>query len=367
MNKTFALPVNNLSFGFVSFGILNELYKRNENFNFVNIGDVNLSSFDKIREDDNFKNWLSNKNSDFLETFSRKNPLLKLWHISGSENSVSNKNCLFTFHELDQITPTEKNLLNNQDVIFVTSKYSKDVFEEYGVTSKIRVVPIGFDDVHFREIHKKHNSDICNWNIMGKFENRKRTKKTIQAWIKKFGNNPKHCLNTSIYNPHFKPEDNNKVVMDILDGKPRPFNLNIYPFFETLDEVNKITNACDIFIDLSGGESWSIPSFTAVCLGKIAVVANNTGMKEWANEKNSFLVEPSGKIPSADNIFFREGDKFNQGNFFDYDEEEFISQCDKAYETWLINPINKEGKKVKEICNWTTTVDAILEELKILQ
>ena len=37
------------------------------------------------------------------------------------------------------------------------------------------------------------------------------------------------------------------------------------------------------------------------------------------------MVDPSGKIDSVDNLFFRKGHPVNQGNIFDWDEDDFIN------------------------------------------
>lgn len=362
--KILNIPVNNLSFGNVSFGILNELYNREYNdFLIQDIGQPNLSAFDKIRSDSKFLDWFNPKRDKFLSKYNKEFNTLKLWHIANSETSVSKKQFLFTFHELDQLTENEVNILNNQEHVFVSTSYSKDVFESHGVQVPVTVVPLGFDNLHFsvNEERKKVPSNICVWYICGKFENRKRHEKTIKAWIKKYGNQPNHILNLSIYNSFFSPEQNQAVLSHLFEGKPKPFNVNIHGYYDTLAEVNNILNVSDIAIDMSGAEAWSIPSFNAVALGKHAIIHNNTGMKEWANDENSVLIEPSDKISAVDNVFFKPNSDFNVGNIFDYDVEEFSDKLDVVYNKWKSNPINTNGLKLQDQFTWKKSVDKILE------
>ena len=91
---------------------------------------------------------------------------------------------------------------------------------------------------------------------------------------------------------------------------------------------------------------------------------NATGYKEWATAKNSVLVEPSGKIPSADGVFFQEGAEYNQGRIFDFDEDSFIAACEEAIKRVESNKLNKEGLKLQDEFTYAKTTDKILDLIK---
>ena len=110
---------------------------------------------------------------------------------------------------------------------------------------------------------------------------------------------------------------------------------------------------------MSGAEGWNLPSFNATCLGKWSVVLNATSHKDWANSKNSILVEPNGQEPVYDNIFFNENSHFNQGAIFTFNDDEFISAMEKAETKCKIN--NSEGEKLKTEFTYENTLDKILE------
>jgi len=46
---------------------------------------------------------------------------------------------------------------------------------------------------------------------------------------------------------------------------------------------------------MSGGEGWGLPEFQSVALGKHGVILNSSGYQDWANEKNTVMVQPNGK------------------------------------------------------------------------
>ena len=136
--KIFNLPLNSTSFGNISISIAYELYSRGYNDILLNnIGNPSLDSFDKIRSNESFITWLNGVGGNLLEKYNRDFPTFKLWHINGSDASVSREQHLYTFHETDTNTPSEVNILNNQNTVIVSSEYTKQVMEDSGVISKI--------------------------------------------------------------------------------------------------------------------------------------------------------------------------------------------------------------------------------------
>ena len=61
-------------------------------------------------------------------------------------------------------------------------------------------------------------------------------------------------------------------------------------------------------------------------------------------------------------MFFKEGNPYNQGNIFDFDDDDFLSACDVAIQKVKSNPVNVEGKKLQEI-TWDKSVDEILKHI----
>ena len=96
-------------------------------------------------------------------------------------------------------------------------------------------------------------------------------------------------------------------------------NVNFLPFMPKNSQVNDYLNSIDIDLGgMSGAEGWNLPSFNATCLGKWSIVLNCSAHKDWANEENCILLNPSGKEPVYDKIFFQEGSEFNQGNIYTF-------------------------------------------------
>lgn len=358
MNFSLNVPLNSVSFGQVAMTWLREFHSRGlEPCVFPIGGQADLSS-QEITPD--FQKWLQSCVNKALSCHNRKAPNLKLWHLNGSLESFSEKQVLFSFYELDSPTPAELNIARNNTTVF-SSQYTCDVFKNSG--AECHYIPLGFDSYNFKKTTKQYFTDgRITFNIVGKLEKRKRHEKTIRAWVKRFGNDRKYFLQCAVYNPFFDEKNNTALINQVLEGR-RYFNINLLGFMAKNAIYNDFLNSGNIILGLSGGEGWGLPEFHSVALGKHAVIMNAHSYKGWANDKNSVLINPSGKIESHDGHFFSKGQPFNQGNIFDYNEDEFIHACEKAIERFQANPCNDEGLKLQEEFPVKNTVDKILSLL----
>lgn len=353
-------PINPVSFGNCSYNILLEFFKKGLSPNLFLIGDkADVSCFNKIEKD--FVDWIQMCASKAQAKHSRDIPGFKLWHINGSLTSFFNSQSLLTFYELDSPTKFELNVLNNQKNVLVSSSYTKDVFESFSVKN-VTHCPLGFDSIHFEKVNRKYNEGQITFGLAGKLEKRKQHHKVLSAWAKKYGDNPKYVLNCAIQNPFLSAEQQSSALVNIL--KRKYFNINFISFMPTNSAYNDYLNSNDIMIGMSAGEGWGLPEFQSLCLGKHGVILNAHAYKDWANKENAVLVNPSGKIKAYDGVFFNEGSPFNQGNYFDWDEDEFISACEEAEKRLESSPVNTEGEKLAKKFTWKNTAEIILDTLK---
>jgi hypothetical protein len=357
----FNAPVNQVSFGSVGINIARELIRRGQPFDFAPIGQMDFQSFSKATEEE--KAILTSKANSFLSSYSRKNPTVRLWHVRGSEQSIGDQQSLLTFHELDELTPNEVNILNNQHQIFVTNEETRNVFLNYGVEVPVHNIPLGFDPVHFYNTGKKYLSDdVTVWMVCGKLEARKWHHKVIPLWLEKFGNNPKHRLHLHVHNVHLKPEENSALLDRLMGGK-KYYNVSVYPYLANQTQLNEAFNCANIVLDGGANEGWSLPSFHCLGLGKYMVGINTMGVKSWANSENAELVEPDGKTPCYDGKFFVKDSGWNQGNFYCYSSDSFSAAMDRALEKRLKNKVNEAGLRIQTDFTWEKTVDSILSKI----
>jgi hypothetical protein len=362
MKLAFNLPINTVSFGQVSTMLLRTLHEREQ------AGDNNLDIFvfpigggadlSSQHIDESFKTWLTAKINKSYESYNRDIPVFKLWHFNGSLESFGRKQTLLTFYELDNPTRIEQNIARNNKTCF-SSKYACDVFKLFGVDTEF--LPLAFDSYNFKKLEKEYHTDgRIIFNICGKFERRKHHAKAIQAWIKRFGNNPKYFLQCATYNTFFNEQQNNELIRQVV-GQDKPYNVNFFPSMKENNVYNDFLNSADIILGMSGGEGWGLPEFHSVALGKHAVLMNAHAYKTWATPEMVSFVQPVGKITAVDNMFFRNGDVFNQGQIFDFNDDEFIAACELALKKVEAKKLNETGLTLQTIYSKELFVDNVIK------
>jgi hypothetical protein len=354
MKLALNIPINNVSFGQVSIMLLRTIFEKEKageldlDLYVFPIGGADLSAQTTSQE---FVTWLQSKMAKAYESYSKDIPIFKLWHLNGSFESFGCKQTLFTFYELDNPTKVEINIAKNSKLC-LSSKYAIDVFNMFGVSANF--LPLAFDTYNFKVTGKKyHEDERIVFNVCGKLERRKHHAKILQSWIKKYGNNAKYALQCATYNvflggnPQECDKNNNEMLRQIL-GNGKPFNVSFFPFMRSNAEYNDFLNSGDIILGMSGGEGWGLPEFQSIAMGKHAVLLNAHSYKTWATPEMATFVSPSGKLSAVDNMFFKPGEPFNQGNIFDWNEDAFISACEQAEAKVVANRVNSVGLKLQE-------------------
>lgn len=361
MSLSLNLPVNGVSFGQISILVLRELFKLNQDVLLIPIGNPDLSTQSDVSQE--FATWIQNSINQSLVKHSKKNKVFKLWHINGSFESYSDNQVLLSFYELDQPTLVELNTVKNNNKVLFSSKETVDLYKNLGCKN-VEYIPLAFDKYNFNVIDKSYFvDDRIVFNLVGKLEKRKHHVKLIQLWANKFGNNKKYSLQCSIFNHFMKPEDQNNIISQALQGKSY-FNINFLPFMGQNKIYNDFLNSGNIIIGMSGGEGWGLPEFHSVAMGKHAVMMNAHGYKSWANEENSILVEPNSKIEAYDGVFFHKGYTYNQGNIYDFNQDDFISGCELAIKRVEKNKVNKSGLKLQDEFTSDKLVSNILNHIE---
>lgn len=352
----FDAPINSLSLGNVSMNFLKEIY----NYTDIDVSiypshdQIDFGAYDKIGDD--FKNWIKTNSFNKLKKFCKSTPTLKIWHINGSERKIGDKQFLYTFYEVDSPTQEEINIVKAQNHVFFSSSEAAELFKAAGCEN-VSYVPLGFDKDFYVTKKNYMMNDFVHFGIIGKFERRKNTQALIQLWLKKFGNNPKFQLTCLVNNPFFNEESMRNALNACTMGANWN-NINFLPHLKTNSEVNDLMNAIDIDLSgLSNGEGWNLPAFNATALGKWSIVSNCSSHKDWANEKNAVLVNPDGKQPCYDNVFFKEGLPFNQGNYYRLNSEKILTAMDQAVA--LVKKENTEGLKIQETFTYKKSIEQI--------
>ena len=73
------------------------------------------------------------------------------------------------------------------------------------------------------------------------------------------------------------------------------------------------------------------------------------------------LVNPSGKRDVYDGVFFHKGQPYNQGQIYDFNEDDFISGCEEAIKRVEASRTNEAGEKLKDKFTYSNMVDSIIK------
>lgn len=348
------VPINDLSFGQVSFGVLKEIFDRKLIPNIFPVGQPTLEAFNI---DKPFFDWLNFCIRKAKAQYSREQTTIRLWHIFEAEKRLTDKQVLWTAHETDTFTPVEKNIIKNNDVVLFTSNYAKEIAEKQGLKN-VDVCPNFFDEIHLSKIENPRKSEAVNFSLIGKFEKRKHTAKILSLWAKMFGKNEKYRLNCLINNPFIEESKWGDVFKGVFPNGV-PWNINFIPRQVKNGSVNELMNACDIDLSgLSGAEGFNLPCFNMLALNKICVVLDAHAHKDFIEGEQVFKVEPSGKEPIYDGMFFIQGMWANQGNMYSFEDE--------AAEKVILEAVNffESGgtinSKLREKFSVSNTVDKLL-------
>lgn len=362
MEFSLQLPINPVSFGQVSIALLREFHAMGLQPCLFPIGEINLGG-QPITED--FHKWLVSCLNKAPIYHNRNTPSFKLWHLNDSFQSISNKQLLYSFYELDSPTEAEINAVKNNSVVAFSSSFAVEKFTEAGANNVIHI-PLGFDEHNFKPLDKVvHPDGRIVFNILGKLERRKLHLKAIRAWLSRFGNNRQFFLQCGLHNVHYKPEEHKALYNEITEGR-HFFNIEFYDYMPSNEEYNAFINSCSIVLGMSGGEGWGLPEFHSVALGKHAVIHNCSGYKDWANKDNSVLVESRQKINAHDGKFFINGAQWNQGNIFVFDDNEFIHACETALAKNEDSSVNWNGLLLRQKFTYRKMAESIVKEMEKL-
>ena len=368
-NFNLEVAVNSTSIGQTTTNFLYNVFLKKLEPNIFPIGGIDISAFEEILPQD-FLAWLQTCTQKAMKDYKRTDPSLKIWHIQDSHRRISDNAFLYFFHELDQLTPIEKNVLSSYSDVASPCKFTASVCKEYGLPD-CKTINLQYDSGAFKpvKVEKYENNEIVI-AVVGKFEKRKHTANVINLLKRKFGNDNKFKIHLHTFNPFFDQdlnkamEINKQHIIQSCEGDV-PHNFIMMPHVRKLVDLNKMYNMADIVVDGSGGESWSLPSFHIAGLGKQCVVNYNSGIKEWSTAENSLQVNPNGKISAVDGMFFRENAQFSCGNIYDLDQEEMSKSIDVAVDRVKKKEVNTEGEKLPATFTEEKFCDELLNFIKL--
>lgn len=353
------LPINSVSFGQTSIAILRECYRRGLQPSVFPLQGQNDLSAQK--PDEGFTKWLQYSIDKAQREHSRKKTSVRLWHIGQSLATYSDVDSrLVFFYETNDPTPTEINILRNQSRVYVTNRYTQSIFARFGIDAVH--LPLGFDSHNFGVLTPRPGvqREITTL-LLAKLEHRKHTLRQLNLWAKRYGNQKGYSLNAAIFNPFMKPEHQQALIAQALEGK-QYWNITFLPFMGTNAEYNQYLQSGQVVLACSGSEGFGLGEFHAAAMGAWPVALKAHAYLDHFTDENAVWVQPNGMVPVYDGIHFAPGQPFNQGSVFTWSDEAWYAGVEEAHKRAAAG-LNLAGLKLQQQ-TYAQTVDILLKDLK---
>jgi glycosyltransferase involved in cell wall biosynthesis len=205
-------------------------------------------------------------------------------------NNLSNSECISN--------------MNRMDEIWVPSSQEKKCLMKSGVNKPIKVISQPLDTAFIKKYsdHKLAFSNIIDktfkFYFIGEYTERKNIEDLIISFNLAFDIDQPVSLILKTSIPGISPYDSNKIIEDEIETIKKKLNIRTKYKKEIIitdrlsyKDVIGLHNSCDCLIAPSYGEAFCRPAAEALCLGKTPIVTDNTGMNDFINYDNGFLIK----------------------------------------------------------------------------
>jgi len=205
-------------------------------------------------------------------------------------NNISNSSCIFNINQMDEV--------------WVPSKQEQKCLVKSGVTKPIKVISQPLD-TDFIKANKNHTLDLHSlvkktfkFYFIGEYVERKNIRALVAAFHLAFDISQPVSLIIKTNISNMSPADSQRAIEKDIEAVKKQLNINQKYKQEIIitdrlsdKDIVGLHNSCDCFIMPSFGEAFCRPAAEALVLGKTPIVTDNTGMIDYVNHDNGFVVQ----------------------------------------------------------------------------
>lgn len=212
-------------------------------------------------------------------------------------------------------TPAES--INSQlDLLFVPCHHNVQMFRDNGVTVPIEVAPNGVHPTEFPFMDRPKRKTFTFF-MMATLTLRKNPGNVIGAFSSLFRDNPHVRL-------VLKTQSGTLGHLDF-DGMG---DITIIDELSTPTRIRQLMYEADCFVFPSRGEGFGMPPIEAMATGLPTIIADNTGMKDYADDRYNYTVRFDRKSPAL-----RYPKKWGDvGNWYESDFDDLKAKMLYVYE-----------------------------------
>jgi glycosyltransferase involved in cell wall biosynthesis len=241
---------------------------------------------------------LMNKSAEGCDTVVQ-NVLPHLLDFNGKLHNVA----LYASETSDFRTSAWADRLNCMDEIIVINPQMVEAARRSGVTRPITVVPHAVDVARFERSYpildtlkqEKEQGNFLFYTI-GEFVRRKNFAALLKAYYLEFDQYEPVKLVIKTSQPGFSPAQCLQNVQELCSKIKEGLKLRSYPseiiMTERLSEerLMSLHQTCDVFVQPSYGEAFSLPALDAMAMGKTPIVSNGSGYLLFVGDDTGWLV-----------------------------------------------------------------------------
>jgi glycosyltransferase involved in cell wall biosynthesis len=207
-------------------------------------------------------------------------------------NNISNSRCVQNINQMDEI--------------WVPSEQEKKCLIKSGVTKPIKSIsqPLDIDSINKSRNYKLDFNPTVNrtfkFYFIGEYVERKNIKDLVTAFHLAFDINQPVSLILKTSIPGMSPNESLRAIEKDLNDLKQKLNISQRYKKEIIiteklpySDIIGLHNSCDCLVSPSYGEAFCRPVAEALCLGRTPIVTDNTGMIDYVNNDNGFVVNSS--------------------------------------------------------------------------
>ena len=207
-------------------------------------------------------------------------------------NNISNSRCVQNINQMDEI--------------WVPSEQEKKCLIKSGVTKPIKSIsqPLDIDSINKSRNYKLDFNPTVNrtfkFYFIGEYVERKNIKDLVTAFHLAFDINQPVSLILKTSIPGMSPNESLRAIEKDLNDLKQKLNISQRYKKEIIiteklpySDIVGLHNSCDCLVSPSYGEAFCRPVAEALCLGRTPIVTDNTGMIDYVNNDNGFVVNSS--------------------------------------------------------------------------
>ncbi len=272
------------------------------------------------------------------------------------------------------------NCCNMMDEIWVPCMQNAQATKDSGVTVPIKIFPCACDISRFDDppipLDLAPLKGKCVFYTIGEMTRRKNIVAILRAFYSAFSSRDDVALVIKTNVPGKSPDEATNILKSTIDDIKKSLHTYIkhsyYPpvvcitDFLSDEKLDQLHMACDVFVSVSHGEAWGIPSHNSMGFGNPVILSNwgaapeltykqapehwdpDTHQFKWPGEIDcGWLVRGQltpcfGAVESFPDLYT--GSEF----WFDPDMEQFIAHMKNAYAGWLDGELGVRGQAAKK-------------------